>query len=306
MSQKSPELAGIEAMDLINRRGSIALVGLPSTQTAQTVARIAEQSQTPMISILASSPGLTRERNFVFSLNGSDLVHARLLARFANERLGPRCAVLVEATSTYGLEIVRNFSHHFVEGGGEIVAKILFTPEDTDLDSKISDLVSSAPDAVFFPTFSELTPVMAERARAAGLSAPFLSGDAWIRARREDLARIGVSYFLDLWLQEETRAPTASFVREFVNRHGTHPSTSAALAYDAVSMVLAVIEQRASADPRDIQKGLAELTGYPGVTGIYSFTKGSGDPNRPFYIRKVDREGRVTLFETIPPATAKN
>ena len=85
-------------------------------------------------------------------------------------------------------------------------------------------------------------------------------------------------------------APADEKTRRFIAAHrrafGAEPVASAALSYDAVSLVAEAIRAQGRADAESIRSGLASLGPFDGVSGTIDF-RGSNDPVRSVFIRKI-------------------
>jgi ABC-type branched-subunit amino acid transport system substrate-binding protein len=70
------------------------------------------------------------------------------------------------------------------------------------------------------------------------------------------------------------------FRRDFEKRFGASPTPSAAYAYDAAQMIISSIRSKGLNRP-GIRQGLAELTGYQGVSGAIIWDNGGGNRAYP-------------------------
>ncbi len=296
-----PETAVSKALLLINRKGAVALVGLPMSMNAIPVARVAEQSGVPMISTLSTHPETTLGKQYAFRMTFLNSFQAREMARFAVEELGIRkAAILTNAASEYSTHLAEAFRECFPRLGGEVVAFQTFIDDESfdDVDAQLLEIRESGAEALFMPYHSKAARRHMLKARDLGVEAVFLGSDTWNTIALGDEPLVGNSYFIDVWAPDLPSERATVFAERYRRTFGSEPTTSAALAYDAVMMLAEAIRQQQKADPASIRTGLASLATFEGVTGAITF-EGSGDPKRSAVIRKIHDDGSLRFYRQI-------
>lgn len=304
-NESRPETAVSKALLLINRRRAAAIVGLPQSVNAIPVARVAEQSGVPMITTQSTHPLTTQGRSYVFRMAFLNAVQAEVMARFALEDLGGirKVAILSSAASEYSADLADAFGRQIEKLGGEVVAAEVFIDDDSRLqvDEQLLAIRDAGAEAIFLPYNSAVARPHMLRARELGIDAVFLGGDTWNTIARSQEPLVSDSYFIDVWSPDQPNELAASFIDRYHQAYGAEPTTSAALAYDAMLMIAEAIRRQRRADPASIRDGLATLTDFSGVTGAVAFDE-SGDPRRSAVIRRIDEHGKLRLHRNIADA----
>ncbi|WP_193173342.1 ABC transporter substrate-binding protein [Nisaea nitritireducens] len=219
----------------------------------------------------------------------STVFRMNLTAKGINEGLAHHaskmglCQVIqIWPVTTYGMETALRFSQMAGSHDIEIVLSASY-PENTGnfkdflvylLDNPIFDfddidaihLVANAGDGGEF----------IQIARQLGITAPIFGNNALSQRRTKSLAG-DAFYNITTYSMFDPSANSEQwdqFVREFEARFGSQPNEQAALAYDAVNVVVAAIEQNKSLVAAKISSTLHALpfTGaYQGVTGPIAF-----------------------------------
>lgn len=301
-NETRPETAVSKALLLINRKQAVALVGLPMSISAIPVARVARQSRVPMISTLSTHPETTRGNEYAFRMTFVNSFQAQEMARFAVERLGlHKVAVLSNEASEYSSDLAQAFQEALPRLGGEIVSSETFVDDERfgEVEAQLLRIRESGAEALFMPYHSRAARLHMLKARALGVQAVFLGSDTWNTIGLGPEPLVAGSYFIDVWTPDLPSEKTAAFVESYEHRFGTVPTTSAALAYDAIVLLAEAIRRQGKADPASIRTGLASLGAFEGVTGAMFF-EGTGDPKRSAVIRKIDDDGSLRFYERVP------
>ncbi len=304
-TENRPEMALSKALKLINRDRAAVLVGLPRSHTAIPVARIAERNGVPLISTNSTHPETTAGKRYVFRMSFLDDFQGRALAEHAYHDLGVRrVAALIDAAGVYSSHIQDIFGRAFEALGGEVVAVESFTEDNLVVTEQLLRIKAAGAEALFMPNFSEFVAYHVRQARRLGVTATFLGADTWSNEiDPQDCPEIIGSYFIDIWAPSRAEKATRTFIANYRLRFGADPVASAALTYDAVSMIAQAIRDRGAADPGSIRAGLTHLE-HEGVSGRIAF-RGSGDPERSVFIRKIGEGGKKILHKEIRPPSGR-
>jgi branched-chain amino acid transport system substrate-binding protein len=132
----------------------------------------------------------------------------------------------------------------------------------------LGELASGGVDAVYTPSSYAHVGRALREAQLHQLRASFVVPSAWDTADTRDLvAHSGVrAYVLVPFAADDTDERVARFVDTFRQKAGAPPDVAAAMAYEAVHVVVAAMD--ASADPLDAGSVRASLHGIAGVPGL--------------------------------------
>ncbi len=300
-SEESPERALGKALHLITRERVVALVGLPQSHSAIPVARVAEERRIPMISTLSTQPETTAGKEYVFRLAFLDVVQGQVMAAFALHDLGAtEAAVLFDASSTYSSGLAEVFSTELRAAGGRVSAFESFTNDALDVGPQLARIRESGAEVLFLPSYTALIPGHVAQALELGFEGTFLGADTWGLIPAGALAPQAAAYFSDVWAPDSPGTRAAAFISGYRRAFGETPGSSAALAYDAIVMIVEAIRSQHKADAESIRRGLASIGRFEGASGSIRFA-GSGDPLRSVFIRRVDENGKTSFHREIQP-----
>jgi branched-chain amino acid transport system substrate-binding protein len=230
-----------------------------------------------MISIRASERNITQVGNCVFRACYLDTFQGDIIGRFAARDLKAKRAVVVfnKGDENSG-ELIGNFKREIERGGGEVIAEISYeqtTDDFTDIGRELSKL---KPDVVLLPDYEDKAGLIIEEAASRGIETTYLGTDLWDTGKLYKIAgKACLNSYLPRHFSPEDSSPEAKkFVKLYESDYGAKPGPSAALAYDAINLVLEAMKKANSADPREIRKALSGIHDYKGVTGNYTFDAG--------------------------------
>jgi len=286
--QDDPNRAVAEANRLINQENIVALVGVPLSRMAIPVADVAEHAKVPMISSKSTNPATTQDKAYIFRATFTDTFQGQVLATLAAQALGlKRAAVLFDVASNYNQYLANLFREEFTARGGEIVAFESYLTGATDFSEQLATIAAAQPEVLFLPNYPAEVLIQAQQARALGIEAVLIGGDAWSGFKDvSDPSLAGALYTTDWALDLNTPASEA-FIEAYRAAYDAPPSSAAALGYDAAQLILKAIASTGSTDAQGIRQYLANDLEYNGVTGKIEFAN-SGDPIKGAVVVRIE------------------
>lgn len=286
-----PERAVDVARELIFHEQVHALIGPNASRNAIPVGALAEQAGMLMISPTSTHPATTAGRSYVFRVSPLDSIQSHGLATFARDTLqAERAAVIYDVASIYNRNLAESFQRDFEEVGGEIVAFVSYTTGREEFDDLAATVTAAAPDVVLLPNYPEAVAAQVAALQAAGYEGRFLGSDSWGNLEPQLRARLDGAYFTSHFGRDTERAMTQSFIQAYVDRYGSEPADAAALAYDALSLLVAVVEECGTLDATRLMSALQSFGPFEGVTGTLKY-QGSGDPARGVSVMTIQNRG---------------
>jgi len=299
--QDRAELATRAAQKLINQDRVAALIGPSLSRNAIPVADVSEGARIPMISPNSTNPTTTAGKKYVFRVDFIDPFQGRVIARFARDELHAQsAAVLYDVASAYNKGIAEVFRQVFTEAGGQVVAFESYTSGEKNFAPQLARIKQSGASVLFLPNYDNDVPTQAQQARQTGITAILLGADAWGTLKAEHLGELEGSFFSTDWAIEAPGERSQAFVKRFRDTYNRPPNNIAALAYDAVGLLLASMRSQGKSDPEAIRAGLSAITDYAGATGTIGYAGGGGDPVKSALILQI-KGGRVVLDRQVDP-----
>lgn len=282
--QAQPRHAASAMMRLVDTARVPLVYGSWASSCVLAQAPIAERSKTIIIA-QAISPKIRDAGEYVFrSLPDANHSLAKLVP-FAIRRGAIRAAVLY-VNNDYGVDQDRVFQQEFTRLGGTVVLSEGYAVGEVDFRTALAKLKKQRPDTVFLPGYSEVG-IILKQARELGIKAQFYSSDPF---ENEDVletagaAADGVFYPFFYNSRTNDKRPRA-FEEAYRHRYGHEPEGTAALAYNAMTLVVDAL-RRVGPDATRLKDWLLQVKDYPGPLGAFSIDD-HGDFLLPVYMKTV-------------------
>lgn len=290
------DAAANAARALINQNQVHALIGPQFSRHAIPVAVLADDARIPMISPMSSNPATTAGHRYVFRLAFLDDVQGDVLARFAAQDLQARsAAVLYDVSTAYSHDLAERFRAAFTAAGGRVVAFESYTADRaTDFHIQVGRIAAARPDAVFLPNFPDAVKNQVAQLQQAGIRASLLGGDSWDPQTLPPLTAGVAAYVTNQWRPDIPTAPARRFTTRYRAAYGAEPRATAAMTYDAVTVLLDAIRGSGSLNADTIRAALAATADFAGATGTITFG-GINDPRRAVAVSRVRGGGLETV-----------
>ncbi len=299
----SPELAATIAAKLINEDKVVALIAGGASGNSLAAAPKAQASSIPMISPSATNTAVTEVGTFIFRACFTDPFQGRVMARFAARTLGAqKAAVLLDFNSPYSRDLREYFEASFIQLGGEIVSEQSYNQGDRDFRGQLNAIRLAQPDVIYIPGYYGDVAGIAKQARALGIVQPLLGGDGWDAPELWELGgdSLNGSYITNHYSVEDPSPAIEKFVREYRNRYGNlTPDAHAALAYDAMQVLVDAIQRAGTDTGPALRDALARTENFAGVTGLIGINE-ERNAIKPAVILLL-RDRQYIYQETIQP-----
>lgn len=260
---------------LITQDKVVAIVGTVMSKCSLAGAPISQQYKVPMISPTSTNPKVTEVGDYIFRACFIDPFQGTVGAKFAYENLNARkAACIFDVGNDYTKGLSEFFRDKFTELGGTIVAFEAHPTGTTDFKAQLTKIIAAKPDVIYISDYYNDVALIAKQARELGFNGPLVGGDGW---DSPDLVKIGGTavengYFTNHFSKDDPRPIVQEFVKKYQAKFGKVPDALAALAYDAMYIMLDAIKRAGSTDPEKIKKALAE-TNINVVSGLVTFDK---------------------------------
>jgi branched-chain amino acid transport system substrate-binding protein len=275
--------------ELTERDDVVAMIGPGTTPTSLAAMGAILKSRVPTISMgsAAAIVAPAQQRPNVFKTTPEGDIAARAIATDMAGR-GIRRVALLSTNNPYGDDGRGAIEKLAERGAFELVAAEKFEAEDSDTTPQLRRLLDARPEAIVVWAIPPGAPTVRRNAvEKLGIKTPMYFDPG-----------AGAELFLELagasangallaqpkslvWDQVPGSDPSARQLREFgtayTEAHG-EVSGFAGIAWDALGVLKAAMENAGSTDPKAVSTAIEKLDGYRGVTGTlgYSPTRHSG------------------------------
>jgi branched-chain amino acid transport system substrate-binding protein len=138
-SRGEPEAAAAAVEELAMREGAIAILGGVVGEEAQAAAKRADELGVVLMSF-SKDEDITRHGPYVFRNMVTIKSQAEAMARFASCQLGVRKFAVLSPDAGYGGELTDGFEEGVEHGGGEIVRREEYAPDQTTFRTEAQKL----------------------------------------------------------------------------------------------------------------------------------------------------------------------
>ncbi len=297
-------LLGVKTM--LTDKGVRFFVGSVTSKVSIPVSEYANAKQMIMITPISTHPRVTvdegKRKEFVFRACYTDLISPWAMAQFAWKDLrAKRAAVLQEHGNEYSALVADAFANTFKRLGGDITYFGDFPVDAKDFGPILEKVQSTQPDLVYLPVFAHQVNIIASpQARKMGLKAVLAGGDGWDSPDLDARAAEG-GYFTTHFSPHDDRPVVQAWVKTYREVYGTIPDMFSALGYDAADILLTAIQKANSEEPTKVRDTLAQIKGFPAVTGNISYFS-NGNPVKDVVIMKISG-GKPVYVTTVPAPT---
>jgi branched-chain amino acid transport system substrate-binding protein len=154
----------------------LAVVGPVNSGVMLASEKVYADCGLPIVTPMASNPAITEQGLAnVFRLTNRDDHKGPAVARWLNDKMGKKAAVVVDDGTPYGKGIADQFSSGFAAVGGAVVKRWTAKAGQTDFTAEVAELPKDF-DVLFFGGIKEGAYVL-KAMRKAGLNQVFACGD---------------------------------------------------------------------------------------------------------------------------------
>ncbi len=285
---KADEAETIAAVTRLAEREKVSVIlGYCDTHWVLTGAPIAAEYGIPFVTPGATHPRIP-ERTGAWLACFGDNVQAAAMAEYAYKVLGLRkVAVWVDTACDFCVAVSTYFEDAWKHLGGEVVYEDYFETTWTDFSALVSRLKAfqdaGKVDCVYPSAIPGNVGLIVKQLREGGVILPIIGEDGFDTPLLPEVGGLyaeGVLFSTHVSL-DSPDPRVQEFVKAYEAKFGRRPENAfAALGYDAMMLVAEAIRLSGSADSTAIEKGLAQIKAYPGVTGDITFPAGSKVPSK--------------------------
>ena len=137
---------------LVEKDRVSAIMTFSSSKPVLTMAKVADNYQTPVLAAVATHPDITKDNDFISQLGFDDDFQGIVAALFVrDDLLIDTVAVFSNPHSIYSSHLAAEFEKKFKSIGGEITDRISLTEETADLSEIIKSVYNHEPELLYLP-----------------------------------------------------------------------------------------------------------------------------------------------------------
>ncbi|QJP15480.1 penicillin-binding protein activator [Starkeya sp. ORNL1] len=287
-NSQGAQAAAQQAVD----EGARAIIGPLFAHTVAAAGQVARSRSLPLVGFSTDTNVATQGVYLLSFLPETDVER---VVRFAAAR-GKRSFIALLPENAYGSVVEAAFREAVPAAGGRIVGIERYAtdkPNYADAARRLAAAAQAA-DAVFLPDAADVVPQLAQALTAAGVDLKrmqLMGTGLW------DDPRMAASPSLSGGIYAAPDpAGFRAFAQRYRTRYGREPARTAALAHDAVSLMVAIVKSQGPMGITD--QAIQSPAGFSGVDGIFRF-KSDGTNQRGLAIMQL-QPGGARVLEPAP------
>jgi branched-chain amino acid transport system substrate-binding protein len=296
---------------LIDQDKVVAVIGPSWSAAGIPIADIVDASKVPGIATTASNVNVTVSESsqlhpYMFRVCFIDPYQGYAQADFAYNKLGLRkAALLTDIASPYTVGLHQFFENHFVEMGGQIVAKEGYTGGDAEFRAQLAKIKDSGADLLVADayTFQDVG-LIAQQAEALGMKIQIMAGDGVFVPDLLDMAGPQLEGAIVTTGVSENSPEYAQFNADFEKKHGVKANVYTYYGLDALmSIEYAIREAVKKGDPTPaaIRDALETMTDVPLFTSTVTMEPDTHNPHKKPLLIMTIKNSQWELVETFTP-----
>ena len=180
--------------------------------------------------------------------------------------------MIFDVGNDYTKGLAEFFRTEFSALGGQVVAFEAHPSGATDFKAQLTKIIALDPDVLYIPDYYNDVGLIARQARELGFKGPLVGGDGWDSPKLTEIGGKDMEngYFTNHFSKDDTRPMVQEFVKKYTATYGAAPDALAALAYDAMTIMLDAIARAGTTDGEKIKTALV-ATKLDVVSGTVTF-----------------------------------
>lgn len=181
--------------------------------------------------------------------------------------------------------------------GLEVVTTQTFQKGQSDYNAQLTKIKSLKPDLILASALYNEGAVIMDQARKLGITIPFVGGNGFNSPEVINIAGKAADGLIVAtpWFAEKEDPKVQGFIKAYEAEYGKQPDQFAAQAYDALYIYAEALKNAGEADRDAFRDALAEIKGFEGILGSFSFDKDGDVEMEPTVI--TIKDGKFQLFE---------
>ena len=269
-SQGYPTTGKSEAKRLINEDNVVALIGCYKSAVAAEVCQVAEDKRIPFLTDQATAPSLTRQGlNWFFRTTPNEETFVRNFYVFLNDAqnakgIGVETLGLVTENSIWGNEIAEYEEQYAREYGYQVVERISYASDTTDVRSEVRMLKDAQPDVVMQASYLNDAVLYMQTYKARNFCPDAIMADNGGFIDPEFIHVLGAdaNYILtrEVWSRDlaATKPLVGTVNQMFKERYGTDMDGNSARAFTGMLVLAEAINRAGSSNPEAIRNALLD------------------------------------------------
>jgi branched-chain amino acid transport system substrate-binding protein len=267
------------AHKLIEQDKIVGFVAGSYSMPSRAVAPIFQEEGIPLVAAYAVHPDVTKAGNFCFRNGFLGTVEGKAAAYASVHLVKAKHIALLASDNDFGRTLAAGFKDYIDTQTKDVslVYNQTYPMSEKDFKAYLSKIKEANPDVLFASGYYFQSGPIAKQAREMGLNVAIMGEEGADSPMLMEIAGKAAEGFMIVTNlnRDDPRPEVQAFLKEYKNRFKTQPDMVGASAYDAFMIICDSIKRAKSTKGADIQKAIAGIKDFNGLTGlIKGFTSG--------------------------------
>lgn len=302
----NPKDSAIAAQKAVSMK-VVAVIGSYGSSVTEPAEDIYEKNKMVDVGYGCTALRLTVDKKpqYFFRTCGRDDAQGIFFAKYAVETMGAKRIAIMHDNSTYAkgvAEEAKKALQPYIDAGKcQIVYYDAITPGEKDFSAAVTKLRDTNPDVWYYTGYYTEAGLLVRQARDAGLTCPFVGGNAAINDDFIKIAGIAVAkgclMTQEPLVSDVTTAIAEQFRTLYKAKFGDIPSSPwPVYAADGLYAIVGAIRNANSTDSTAVANTMhTNMTGVEGVTGPIKFTSIGDREDVPYKMYEVTADGKYVV-----------
>jgi len=269
------------ARKLIEQDKIVGFVAGSYSMPSRAIAPIFQEEGIPLVAAYAVHPDVTKAGNFCFRNGFLGTVEGQAAAYASVEFMKAKRIALLASDNDFGRTLAAGFKNYIENQakGVSIVYSQTYPMSEKDFKAYLSKIKEANPDLLFASGYYFQSGPIAKQAREMGLTVPIMGeegADSPMLMEIAGKAAEGFTIVTNL-NRDDPRPEVQAFLKAYRERYKIQPDMVGASAYDAFMIICDAIKRAKSTKGADIQKAIAGIKDYSGLTGMIKGFTSTGE-----------------------------
>ena len=274
--EASPTSAAAVANKFVENKNVVGVISSYNSSCMFAQVDVYKEGKLPSISPVATNPGLTGISPYFYRTAPSDADVGAEGAQFCSDLGWSKVALLYE-NDDYGLGIANEFNESAAALGLDVVTTQTFVYGETvDFSTILTAVAGSGAEGMFIAGLVTESGLICEQKKDYGCENVGIIGanGLYSPAIYEYGDAVNGIYVLGEFSAEDPKEVTQKFVSDYAATYNEEPGNWAALAYDAVMIMMEAMKTIDGDITRETLNDAIAAISHEGVAGSYTFVNG--------------------------------
>ncbi len=298
--KNKPERTVKDFRKLVTEDKVSAIILLSASASALAVNSIADNYHIPVLVLLATHPGISKDTKFVSQLCFDNIFQGKVAALFVrDELLIERAAVFINPDSSYSSSLADEFMRKFRSIEGQIVDVIPVTAHTVDFEKIVSLLRDQDIQLLYLPVTAGDVVNIARALKKIDWKPKVMGSDGLLTnvldRYPESVHLLNGFFTIELYSKMDEKSSYAEKVLKFFRSHyKTRDSIYPAAGFEGTTLLMDVMNRcKNPAENECINTQLHNTTNFEGLMGKITI-RANGKVQRPLIVNRI-RENRLKL-----------